>query len=165
MGRSIDTAVGSVSVDHFEPARLTHRVFLGPKFLFAFFNPNDELHDTSRAIAEFAREGDLPYRQFIVNEHALDEAATRLKKRASLRYAELLFRAVDESGLFRFERVSDSAFKQARERFVEWDNNDASFTDFVITCHMNELGVNHIATYDSHYQLFDVVTIPHIDLG
>lgn len=165
MGRSIDTEAGPVSPTEFAAGRLTHRVFFGPKFLFAFFNPNDELHGASRAIAEFARDGDLPYRQFIVNEHALDEAATRLKKRASLRYAELLFTAVDESDLFRFERASERAFEQARVRFVEWDDNDASFTDFVIACHMEELGVDHIATYDRHYQLFDVVTIPHIDLG
>ncbi len=165
MGRSIDTDTGPVSAGDFEPERLTHRVFLGPKFLFAFFNPNDELHGASRALAEFARSGDLPYRQFIVNEHALDEAATRLKKRALLRYAELLFKAVDESGLFRFERVPDEAFEQGRDRFIEWDGNDASFTDFVISSHMEELGVDHIATYDRHYQLFDVVTIPHIDLG
>lgn len=165
MGRSIDTEVGSVSMADFEPQRLTHQVFLGPKFLFAFFNNNDELHDASRALAEFARSSDLPYRQFIVNEHALDEAATRLKKRASLRYAELLFRAVEESELFRFERIPDAAFDQARARFIEWDDNDASFTDFVVAAHMNEMDVDHIATYDRHYQLFDVVTLPHIDFG
>jgi hypothetical protein len=165
MGRSIETAVGPVSAADFEPSRLTHRVFLGPKFLYAFFNPNDELHEPSRAIAEFARESELPYRHFIVNEHALDEAATRLKKRASLQYAALLFRAVDESELFRFERVPDEAFEQARTRFVEWDDNDASFTDFVIASHMETLGVDHIATYDRHYQLFDVITLPHLDLG
>jgi predicted nucleic acid-binding protein len=165
MGRSIDTEVGAVSVTDYEPGRLTHRVFLGPKFLFAFFNTNDELHEASRALAEFTRSGDLPYRQFMVNEHALDEAATRLKKRASLRYAGLLFRAVEESDLFRFERVADETFKQAHVRFVEWDDNDASFTDFVVACHMEELDVDHIATYDRHYQLFDVVTVPHIDLS
>lgn len=165
MGRSIETEVGTVSVADFEPGRLTHRVFFGPKFLFAFFNTNDDLHDASRALAEFARSGDLPYRQFIVNEHVLDEAATRLKKRASLRYAELLFRAVEESDLFRLERVSVEAFGQAHGRFIEWDDNDASFTDFVVACHMEEMGIDHIATYDRHYQLFDVVTVPHIDLG
>lgn len=108
------------------------------------------------------RSGDLPYRQFIVNEHAFDEAATRLKKRASIRYAELLFRAVEESDLFRFERVPTDAFEQAAARFTEWDDNDASFTDFVVACHMEKLGVDHIATY---YQLFDIVTVPHIDLS
>lgn len=165
MGRSIDTEAGPLSVVDFEPERLTHRVFLGPKFLFAFFNPNDDLHGASRALADFARSGDLPYRQFIVNEHTLDEAATRLKKRASLRYAELLFKAVEESELFRFERLSDRGFEQARTRFIDWDDNDASFTDFVNGCHMAELDVDHIATYDRHYQLFDVVTLPRIDVG
>lgn len=163
MGRTPDNR--SVSASDFKPGRLTHRVFLGPKFLFAFFNPNDELHETSRALAEFVREGKLPYRQFIVNEHALDEAATRLKTRAALRYAGLLLRAVRESSLFRFERVSDEAFEEACDRFVGWDDNEASFTDFVVACHMEALGVDHIATYDRHFGLFDLVTIPHVDRG
>lgn len=165
MGHSIQTEVGQISAGDFEPDGLTHRVFLGPKFLFAFFNKNDELHGVSRAIATFACRGDLPYRQFIVTDHALDEAATRLKKRASLRYAELLFKAIEESDLFRFERVPEEPFEQACARFVEWDDNDASFTDFVIACHMEEMDVDHIATYDRHYQLFDITTLPHIDVG
>jgi predicted nucleic acid-binding protein len=163
MERTIETEAGPVSVSAFAPRRLTHRVFLGPKFLFAFLNRNDRLHEPSRALVEFVSEGDLPYRQFLVNEHALDEAATRLEKRASLRYAELLFRAVEDSDLFRFEHVPEAAFEQASSRFVEWEDNDASFTDFLVACHMEEAGIDHIATYDRYYQLFDVVTIPHVE--
>lgn len=163
MGNSIETEVGTVSVANFEPGRLTHRVFFGPKFLFSFFNKNDSLHEASNAIAKFARSGDLPYRQFIVNEHALDEAATRLKKKASFRYADSLFKAVETSDMFQFNRISDKAFEKACERFIQWNDNDASFTDFVIASHMDEIGVDHIATYDRHYQLFDLVTIPHLN--
>lgn len=162
MGDSIDTENGTVFAGDFEPNRLTHRVFFGPKFLFSFFNNNDAVHEASRAIAEFTRRGDLPYRHFIINEHALDEAATRLKKKASLRYVDSLFKAIEKSSLFRFERVPDEAFEEACERFIEWNDTDASFTDFVIACHMEKIGVDHIATYDRHYQLFDVVTVPHI---
>lgn len=68
-----------------------------------------------------------------------------------------------ESELFRFERVPDATFEQARTRFLEWDDNDASFTDFVIATHMTAMDVDHIATYDRHYQLFDLATIPHVE--
>lgn len=163
MSREIDTERGVVSAAAFEPGRLTHRLFLGPKFLFAFFNPNDELHEPSRTVAAFVRDGELPYRQFIVDDHSIDEAATRLKKRASLRYAGLMFDAVDESELFRFEHLPEQVFDAARTKFLEWEDNAASFTDFLVASHMDELGVDHIATYDRHYQLFDVVTVPHTD--
>lgn len=77
----------------------------------------------------------------------------------------MLFKAVEESDLFRFERISDATFERARTRFVDWDAIDASFTDFVVACHMGELDVDHIATYDRHYQLFEVVTLARVDFG
>lgn len=163
MADTIDTAVGTVYSTDYEPVELTHRVFLGPKFLFSFFNKNDELHEVSRAVVEFVRNGTLPYRQFITNDHAIDEAATRLKKRGSIRYADLLLRAFEESGLFRLERVPEEAFETACDRFTRWNDNDASFTDFVIASHMEQIGVDHIATYDRHYRLFEVEPLPHTE--
>lgn len=165
MTDTIDTAVGTVYSTDFEPATLTHRVFLGPKFLFSLFNKNDGLHEVSRALVEFVRDGELPYRQCITNDHAIDEAATRLKKRGSIRFADRLLRAFEESGLFRFERVPKEAFETACDRFTRWDDNDASFTDFVIVSHMDQRGIDHIATYDRHYQLFEVEPIPHPEFG
>lgn len=100
------------------------------------------------------------YRQFVVNEHALDEAATRLKN--ALR-SELLFRALAESGLSRFERVPEEVFGRAANKFVEWDDNDASFAHFVVACHVEAIGVDYVATYDRYYRLFDVVTTPYVE--
>jgi hypothetical protein len=37
------------------------------------------MHAVSRAFMTFVRDGDLPYRRLIVNDHIADEAATRLK--------------------------------------------------------------------------------------
>ncbi|ELZ08387.1 hypothetical protein C479_13648 [Halovivax asiaticus JCM 14624] len=47
-------------------------------------------------------------------------------------------------------------------RFVEWDDNDASFTDYAVACHMDELGIDYLVTPDHHSQLFDVVTVPNV---
>ena len=45
--------------------------------------------------------------------------------------------------------------------FVEWTDLDASFTDFVVAAHMDALEVDHILTYDRHYDAFDVTTLPY----
>lgn len=37
----------------------------------------------------------------------------------------------------------------------------ASYTDFVIVSHMDASGIDHIATFDSHFDAFDVTTLPY----
>lgn len=36
-------------------------------------------------------------------------------------------------------------------------------TDFIIASHMEELDIDHIATYDSHFGTFDVTTVPYLE--
>lgn len=105
----------------------------------------------------FVRDGDLPYRRLIVNEHIVDEAATRLKKRASMRNAAGFMSTLTASQVYRLEVVSDDAFEAAMERFVEWTDLEASFTDFVVVAQMDAMGISHIATFDTHYEAFDVI--------
>ena len=46
--------------------------------------------------------------------------------------------------------------------FLDWTDLDASFTDFVVAAQMTEMEVKHIATYDRHYDAFNVTTLPHM---
>lgn len=163
---AVETQFGRVTPSHFAPADGTvrHRVFIGPKFLYALFNPGDDLHVVSTTFIEYVRTGAVPYRRLLVNEHALDEAATRLKRKATMRQAARLLTAVAESEYLRLERVPDAAFDDARDRFVEWDDYTASFTDFVVISHMNALGVAHLATYDSDFDAFEITTLPYLNV-
>lgn len=161
MADQIDTPIGSISPDHFRPGYVRHQVVLGPKFLYALFNPADRMHAVSRAFMKFVRDGNLPYRRLVVDEHIVDEAATRLKKQASLRHATKFLETIDESELYRLEYVPEDAFEEAMETFVEWTDLDASLTDFVVATHAKRLGIDHVATYDSHYDAFDVTTLPY----
>lgn len=161
MADPVDTPIGRLTSDHFEPLDLRHQVVVGPKFLFALFNPRDQMHVVSRAFLEFIRDGDLPYRRLIVNEHIVDEAATRLKKRASMRNASTFLTTIDESTLYQLEHISEIEFAKATETFVDWSDLDGSFTDFVVATQMKTIGVDHILTYDRHYDAFDVTTLPY----
>jgi hypothetical protein len=161
MAEPVETPIGTVTAEHFRPGHVRHQVVLGPKFLYALFNPRDRMHEVSRAFMAFVRDGDLPYRRLVTNDHIVDEAATRLKKQASMRNAALFLTTLDESDLYRFESVSEDVFFQAKETFVTWTDLDASFTDFVVAAHMDHMGIDHLLTYDRHYDAFDVTTLPY----
>lgn len=161
MTETVETSIGQLTVDHFWPTGDRHQLFVGPKFLYALFNPRDEMHAVSRAFMTFVRQGDLPYRRLIVNEHVVDEAATRLKKKASVRNAEQFLTTIEQSSLFRIEFASEEVFVEAMETVVDWTDLGASFTDFVIPAHMLALDVDHILTFDRHFDTFDITTLPY----
>jgi len=161
MAGPVETPIGTVTPEHFRPGHVRHQVVVGPKFLYALFNPRDRMHAVSRAFMTFVRDGELPYRRLIVNDHIVDEAATRLKKQASMQNAATFLRTLDESTLYQVEYVPESVFDDATARFVDWTDLDASLTDFVVAAHMDALEVDHILTYDRHYDAFDLTTLPY----
>jgi predicted nucleic acid-binding protein len=161
----IETAVGTLTPAHFYSGDeyVPRTCVLGPKFLFALYNPDEAFHDVSHAFLRFVRDEELPYRRFVVNDHAVDEAATRLKKRASMTEATAFLQALAESKYFDVCPVTDDTFKEIRKRFVDWDDNPASFTDFVIGVQMETRGIEHVMTFDSDLELFDVTTHPPLE--
>jgi predicted nucleic acid-binding protein len=161
MADPVDTPLGEVTPEQFRPGHVRHRLFVGPKFIYALFNPQDRMHPVSRAFMTFVRDGDLPYRHLIVNEHIVNEAATRLKKRASMRNAAKFLTAIESGMVYQLERVPDESFDEATETFAEWTNSPAGFTDFVVAAHMDHLDIDHIATYDGHYGAFGVTPLPY----
>jgi predicted nucleic acid-binding protein len=97
----------------------------------------------------------------VVNDHIVDEAATRLKKQASMRNAATFLTTLDESNLYHLESVTTEVFNDATDTFLDWTDLDASLTDFIVASHMAELEIDHILTYDRHYDAFDVTTLPY----
>ncbi|MFC7255154.1 hypothetical protein [Haloplanus litoreus] len=96
-----------------------------------------------------------------MNDHIVDEAATRLKKQASMRNAATFLTTLDKSALYQLESVTPGVFSDATDTFIEWTDLDASLTDFIVASHMAELEVDHILTYDRHYVAFDVTALPY----
>ena len=161
MAEPVETPIGTVTAEHFRPGNARHQVVVGPKFLYALFNPRDRTHSISRAFMDFVRDGDLPDRRLVVDDHIVGEAATRLEKQASMRQAAAFLTTLGESSLYQFECVSADVFEEARETFADWTDLDASFTDFVVSAHMADLEIDHILTYDQHYDAFDVTKLPY----
>ncbi|ACV12543.1 nucleic acid-binding protein contains PIN domain- like region [Halorhabdus utahensis DSM 12940] len=162
MAEPVETPVGTVTPEHFRPSAVHHQAVLGPKFLYALFNPRDEMHAVSRAFMTFIRDGELPYRRLILNDHIVDEAATRLKKQASIRHAVTFLETIEESTLYQLEPVPGDVFEAGTGRFREWTDLDASCTDFVVASHMADLDIEYLLTYDQHYEAFDITTVPYL---
>lgn len=109
----------------------------------------------------YVRDGALPYRRLVLNDHIVDEAATRLKKQASMRNAALFLTTIEESTLYQFESVPVGVFEGATSTFLEWTDQDASFTDCIVAEHMEALEIDHILTFDRHFDAFEVTTLPY----
>ncbi|ADD03713.1 PIN domain protein [Natrialba magadii ATCC 43099] len=158
----VETAIGTVTPSHFDSVDGTvpRTCVLGPKFLYALYNPDEAFHDVSYAFLTFVREEQLPYRRFVVNEHSIDEAATRLKKRADMTCVTSFLSAVETSEFFDIVSIDAETFERVRERFLNWDDNSASFTDFTIGVQMECRGFEHIMSFDSDLEMFDVSVHP-----
>jgi len=78
-----------------------------------------------------------------------------------MRNAASFLTTLDESTVYQFEGVSVDVFDAAKTMFVEWTDLNASFTDLIVAAHMDELAVDHILTYDRHYDTFDVTILPY----
>lgn len=163
MSEGIETSFGTICPGHFYPSEVRHKIVAGPKFLYALFNPADKMYEVSKALVTFIENSDLPYNRIIVNDHIIDEAATRLKKKVSHRNAETFLSTIRDSQYFRFKSTPEPVFTRATEKFSDWDDLDASMTDFIIAAHMDELDISYIATYDGHFGTFNVVPIPYLD--
>jgi hypothetical protein len=78
-----------------------------------------------------------------------------------MRNAATFLTTLDKSDLYQLESVTPEVFSDATDTFIEWTDLDASLTDFIVASHMAELEVDHILTYDRHYDAFDVTTLPY----
>ncbi|EMA27221.1 nucleic acid-binding protein contains PIN domain-like region [Halobiforma lacisalsi AJ5] len=68
--------------------------------------------------------------------------------------------AIETSEFFDIVSLGAETFEHVRERFRDWDDNAASFTDFTIGVQMERRGFEHIMTFDSDLEMFDVAVHP-----
>jgi hypothetical protein len=47
----VETPIGRITAEHFPPEQVRHRAVVGPKFLYALFNPSDDMHGWTRRFA------------------------------------------------------------------------------------------------------------------
>lgn len=161
MAPAVDSPIGPLTPERFQPEGVRHQAMVGPKFVYALFNPRDRMHIVARTFLDFVRDGSLPFRRLVINDDTVDEAATQLKRRASMGNPGKFLAVLDESALYHFEPTPAETLGLSMTRFSEWSDLEASFTDFVIATHMEELEIDHLLTFDRHFEAFEMTTLPY----
>lgn len=139
----------------------TDSVFLDTSGLFALFHPNDERHVTTKRFYELSRYGELPYQRFVTNDYVIDEVATLLRQRVHHDRALNALATVLNGDIYDIEFVTPEIFHAARRRFADFDDHALSFTDCTIVSHMDDLGLDHLLSFDDDFAAFDCTVIPH----
>jgi predicted nucleic acid-binding protein len=149
--------------EHFKPYRdrYTSVVCAGPKFLASMFVSNAS-NDEERRKERFAgkllgliREDELPYSRVVINNHVLDEAATRLKKKHCFEDAYDCVNTVRESMLIEVRTLSENDLNDAYESFMKFDDHEGAMTDFLNKTFVEASETPYVAVWDDHYEAFD----------
>ncbi len=149
--------------EHFKPYqdRYCPVVCVGPKFLASMFvsNPsNDEERRKERFadnLLESIRETELPYSRILINNHVLDEAATRLKKKHCFEDACDCVSTARESDVIEIRPLSKDKLDDAYETFVGFDDHGGAMTDFLNKSFVEASETPYVAVWDDHYEAFD----------
>jgi len=148
---------------HFNPsgANLSTELVIGPKFLFSVFQ-TDQSNDEEARKARFAkkllsliREEELPFRRLLVTRHALDEAATRLKKKAKPADAFECVSTVLKSEVYCLTVLDTETFDEACTDFRSYDDHGGAMTDFITKAFVEAQTTDYVVTWDDHYRAFD----------
>jgi predicted nucleic acid-binding protein len=101
------------------------------------------------------REDELPYSKIVLNDHVLDEAATRLKKKHCFEDASDCVNTVRESKLVEIRTLSPDELNRSYEAFVDFDDHGGAMTDFLNKTFVEASETPYVAVWDDHYEAFD----------
>ncbi|SEO32151.1 Predicted nucleic acid-binding protein, contains PIN domain [Halorientalis persicus] len=157
---------------HFQPynGNYTTSLVIGPKFLVSVFRTNHSNDEESRKgrfaekLLTLIRDEELPFRQLLVTHHTLDEAATRLKKKAQPSDAFDCVTTVRESKVYCLTDLDVDTFDSACTDFTKYGDHGGAMTDFINKAFVEVQTTDYIATWDDHYEAFDELELlPHCD--
>lgn len=160
-------SVDTPTREHFRPDRsgYTQFVCVGPKFLASVFVTTPANEDErrrrrfARKLVELVGDGELPFTRVAVNDHVVDEAATRLKKKHGHADAVECVNRVRESTVVEIRSVSCAELDAACDAFVAFDDHGGAMTDFLTKAFVEQSALSHVATWDKHYRAFDQLTL------
>ncbi|MEZ3116521.1 hypothetical protein RYH80_11440 [Halobaculum sp. MBLA0147] len=98
---------------------------------------------------------ELPYSRILTNNHVLDEAATRLKKKHGFEDAHDCVDTVRDSDNIEVRSLSQDALDDAYETFVSFDDHGGAMTDFLNKAFVERTETPYVAVWDEHYEAFD----------
>lgn len=165
------SSISDPRLAHFKPntSDYTQTLILGPKFLASIFrsDPTDDeirQQEFSQELLKWIRDEEIAYKRILINQHALDEAATHLKKHSSPDDAFQCVRTVMASKIFVVDVPDDNVFERACDTFCEFEDHEGALTDFITKTFLEDSDTPYLATWDGHYQSFrELKLLPRCD--
>lgn len=116
-------------------------IFLDTSYLIAFFVKKEENHERAVEIAEIIKNEEK-----LISKLVIAETITVLKKKLATKDIAKIYGILKDFTTAEDSHIFDSAFKH----FIKYDG-EISFFDAVYIAIMEELEINHIASFDSDF--------------
>lgn len=129
-------------------------VLIDSNVIIALLNSRDKNHNRSRELLTRLKDPDLGMRVTI--DYVLNEVVTTLWMHTHRK--EIVTKAYDlihsTPKFIRFEHVNPSVLRLAWEKWQQlatWPQRSLSFTDCCILSFIEKHNIDHLATFDSHF--------------
>lgn len=123
-------------------------LFIDTGAFIAWYDEDDQYHDSAKAVFQAIRAGTLPYRPLYTSRYVLSELATRLQRGVDHATAVDALKTVRSSSSFNIERVGDSAFDRVCEEFERYDDQIISLVDHTSGVLCEDLEIERVFTFD-----------------
>lgn len=135
------------------------KIFLDTSAIIAYYNADDRFHpEASRVMGEIAG-GRIPFTRFYASDYVFDEAVTFIEcVLGDHGLAVDVGEALLSSPFSTILRVDGDIFEDAWSRFRA--SRGLSFTDCSSFTLMEDIGISHAFTFDSHFRKAGFQTLP-----
>ena len=135
-------------------------LFLDTSALFAYFHPNAEEHEQTRAFFGDVVQGTTAYRPLYTNTYVVDELVTLLQSKATLELACEAFDRIVDSNSIELLYETESRFGAVGDALETYTDLEISFTDHMIATSMRDRNVDHIFSYDGDFETLGLTVVP-----
>lgn len=135
-------------------------LFVDTSAFKAFYDEQDEFHETARRFMDAVASREVAVRGFITSDYILDETVTLVRFAHSHSKALEFARTVVSSKATRVVYVGQETFLKALDFFSEASDKEWSFTDCVSFVLMRSLNLTTSFTFDPHFRQAGFQTLP-----
>lgn len=119
-------------------------------FFVAFLNEGDTHHEDAQRIFSECLGGRSP--KLVTSDYVLDEAVTLIRRRTgNYDLAVKIIKMITESDWVDLTFVEEETVMKAKEKYIEYDDKELSFTDWVSAVLISERSFDGIISFDGDF--------------
>ena len=143
-------------------ARAATPLFIDTGAFLAWYDDDDQHHDSAKAVFQGIRGGDLPYRPLYTSRYVLSELVTRLQRAPNVGHAGAVdaLTTIRGSSTFNVEAVADAAFADACDEFARYDDQQISFVDQTTAVLAREHDIERVFAFDGDFRTLGFTVVP-----